>query len=664
MVHAATPPTHAARRFMPEIQALRALAVALVVLFHLWPDSLTGGFVGVDVFFVISGYLISSHLLREADRTGSVRLIAFYAKRMRRLLPASLLVLAVSGVAAAVLLPPVFSVGAAREVVASSLYVQNLWLAGKAVTYSASDDVASPVQHYWSLSAEEQFYLVWPALVLLGLWAGRRWLRGRPVTGVAAVLVVVCLASFVHSVVFTHADPAAAYFVTTTRAWQFGVGALTGVLLRRWGPTTAGALALRWSGLALIVGTALTITQAMPFPGWLAVPPTLGTAAVILAGPTTPRDPSEFVTGLAPVQWLGDVSYAVYLWHWPLIVLLPYALHHPLTTPERVGILIATGVLAHLTRRFVEVPALSGSLSRRRPAATFAAAGLATGLIASSAFVFQALPAPAPDPALLGDQRCLGARAHALPTCPDPFATAPVAPVGPTDSPWITFPAAELWDGTRPARVLAMVGDSHAQTLMPALKPIAEANGYEFTFFLQGGCPATYADSPAFNGTPREPDECARATRELNGRIMAARPDVIVTSSFIGSAFRSEAESTAGFHAVWDEWSTFNPQIVVIADHPTTGGEYGAQCLALNLGDHLACAQPRSEALLPDPAAVAAASYRAPVTVVDLSDVFCDARQCHPVVGGLPVYWDGDHLTLTFATTLRPVIEARLHLRP
>ncbi len=167
------------RQFLPEIQVLRAVAVMLVVLYHYWPGTLTGGYVGVDAFFVISGYLITSHLLREVDRTGTVRLLAFYARRARRLLPAAIVVLVFVSLGTILLLPTDLWTSTAHELAASAFYVQNLWLASKAVTYSASNDVASPVQHYWSLSAEEQFYVVWPSLIIISCLVARRWLRGR-----------------------------------------------------------------------------------------------------------------------------------------------------------------------------------------------------------------------------------------------------------------------------------------------------------------------------------------------------------------------------------------------------------------------------------------------------------------------------------------------------
>ncbi|MDQ5839588.1 MAG: acyltransferase, partial [Chloroflexota bacterium] len=370
------------RSFLPEIQALRAVAVMMVVLYHYWPGTLKGGYVGVDAFFVISGYLITSHLLRESDRTGTVRLWAFYARRARRLLPASLLVLLFAALGAILLLPTDLWDATAHELMASGFYVQNLWLASKAVTYSASNDVASPVQHYWSLSAEEQFYLVWPSLIIISCLLARRWLRGRTLTAVGFTLLLVTLGSLALSVWATQTNPAAAYFITPTRAWEFGAGALVVLLMRKWVPPLAWARLLRWLGLIALLASAWLFSGVTPFPGHAALLPVTATAAIIVAGDTGRADPSDLIVRLRPVQWLGDASYSIYLWHWPMLVFAPYVVHHNLRAPELLALMLLCLVISGLSRSFAEDATRFWPRLTRTPRATLAAAGVGMLVIA------------------------------------------------------------------------------------------------------------------------------------------------------------------------------------------------------------------------------------------------------------------------------------------
>lgn len=671
-------PARSGRRFMPEIQGLRAVAVGLVVLFHLWPARIPGGFVGVDVFFVISGYLITSHLMREVDASGTVRLGAFYARRARRLLPASLLVLAISAVAAAAILPAQLARSAMREVIASALYVENLWLASRAVTYSASNDTASPLQHYWSLSTEEQFYALWPALILAAAWLARRAGRGRrfrPEVGrtraaVAGVLLALAAASLAHSILLTASDPAAAYFVTTTRAWEFAAGALLSFLTVRWTPSGAAAVGLRWAGLAAVVATSFAISQATPFPGAVALAPVLGAAAIILAGDAGASDPLLRVGNLRPVQWLGDVSYAVYLWHWPLIALGPFLLGRDLGAVDKLGVLALTGGLAHLTRRFVEQPFLAGFTRLvGAPRRTLISTVLAMAIVAGAALGHGAWLDHVGRVQLqerlaqLSSDPCAGASAALNPArCGSPFTAPPRAAVSEADSPW-AMPHCDpgCWNGPRPDRVLALVGDSHAQTLYHALAPLAEAEGYGIAVYLRGACPLNLTGSDRWLGRPRERAECGDWSARTVEAVRSLAPDVIVSSAFVGSSWEDRDTGLWGYHDTWKALTAVAP-VVVVRDYPLAAGGWGPECLAKNVGDHLACSLPRTDALPPDPAFDAAATAGPRVTRVDLTDLYCDAERCHAVVGTLPVYWDADHITGTFSRSLAPALAVRLDL--
>ncbi|GAB98319.1 putative acyltransferase [Kineosphaera limosa NBRC 100340] len=359
------------RRFYPEVQALRAVAIGMVLLFHFGSGIpfVGGGLVGVDVFFVISGFLISGHLLAELDRTGRVRLADFYARRARRLLPASLSVLLAVAVATALILPREAWGDAGRSVLASAFYAMNLYAAHLTALGGQEAFAALPTVHYWSLSAEEQFYLLWPPLILLAAavasWLGRRGRAVGRVTAVGIALTVVAVVSFVVALVWTWIDYPVAYFVTVTRVWEFAAGGLVALLLRRWAPTQRTATVLRWLGLILILpgSLLLVLPDVMPgpgvlpavaaFPAPLAVPAVLGTALVIIAGGTRPGSFLDRVVKWRPTQWLGLISYSVYLWHWPLVPLTE-ALLGQMGAPVRIALLALSLLLGHVWQRWVE----------------------------------------------------------------------------------------------------------------------------------------------------------------------------------------------------------------------------------------------------------------------------------------------------------------------
>lgn len=368
-----------------EIQALRAVAVLAVVLYHLWPEKLTGGFVGVDIFFVISGFLITSHLLREVTREGTVRLGQFWARRIRRLLPAAFVVLGVALIATLMLMSWSEWKQGLREIIASAFYIENWALARDSVDYLAAENSPTLVQHYWSLSVEEQFYIVWPLLILGALWVAKRlkfdaaW-QNR---AMMIALIVVFVVSLATSVVWTNTSPASAYFATPTRAWEFAAGGLLAFLPARVAApsTTRGGVALHliagWGGLSAIGFTVVQYDGSVPFPSYTALLPVLGTAAVIWAGESAHSWSPTLIGKSGPIQWIGDVSYSLYLWHWPLVVLYPLVQGHPIGIKGGIGLLVVMIVLAALSKRYVEDPFRRGHFWKRTGRSVgFAATGM------------------------------------------------------------------------------------------------------------------------------------------------------------------------------------------------------------------------------------------------------------------------------------------------
>ena len=661
-----TPEPRPHKGFRADIQALRAVAVLAVVFNHLWPHRVTGGYVGVDVFFVISGFLITGHLGRELRDTGRLRLGRFYARRVRRLLPAAFLVLGFSIVAAYVLLPYPRWAGTAQHVLASALYGENWLLAAESVNYSAADAAASLTQHYWSLSVEEQFYLVWPVFLLLCF----RFRR----TGVAFVAA----GSLGYCVYLTAHSPSAAYFVTPGRMWEFGIGALVALVGFQL-PQRVAWLGMV-AGLAMIVGSAVVYDQATAFPGYLALVPTAGTALVIMAGNRYPR-----LAGMSPVRWLGDVSYSLYLWHWPLILLAPFALGRTLSWPDKLGVLAASLLLSWLTKLLVEDPGRTWRVLTRSTGLTFTAmtAGLVVVAVAAGALSWNydrqveqsAHDTPAPV------SRCHGAAALDG-GCPDPFGPARVTAMGPANAYFRLPPncrtlteynagdmetthVCDFSGGAPNPEVAWVVGDSHAVQWHGPILDLARERGWVVKTATLGGCPfAKVAYTGYRNPEPAEVRRrCTDWTERIAGVVAAEHPARVFMTFFSRKEFvddgsgRPPAEQYRdGIEPYVRAWTDAGIRVTVLAD-PPLGEVRPPDCVALHADDPRACAVDRSVAQPPDPL-VEAARLLPAVGVVDLTDYFCDAKKCYAVVGNVVVYFDQNHLNLEFARSLEPMLAA------
>ena len=386
--------THAPRRL--DIEGLRAVAIILVLLYHAGLP-VTGGFIGVDVFFVISGFLITGLLLRELETTGGVSLPRFYARRAKRLLPAAGVVLVATAVLTWATATAVNWRTFGWDVVGAATYVVNWVLAGRSVDYLAEDVGASPVQHFWSLAIEEQFYLLWPAVLLFVTWRARKSGGGLRAWALGGVLAL-ALPSFAWSVVYTAADPGPAFFATTTRLWELALGAVVAIGARAWPalPRVPAEIS-GWVGAGLIVGGAVGIDASTPWPSAWALVPTTGTALLIIAG--YHRTTWSRWLSVRPAVWIGALSYSLYLWHWPVVEAGRSALGG-LSPAAGVALSAASVLPAYLSYRLVENPIRSApSLSSSNRLAlsvglNFSLAGAAAGLLLVAATL--TTPAPAP----------------------------------------------------------------------------------------------------------------------------------------------------------------------------------------------------------------------------------------------------------------------------
>ncbi len=681
----------------PEIQALRAIAALAVVLFHLWPATVTGGYVGVDVFFAISGYLITSLLLRELHDHGRVDLPEFWARRARRLLPAAMTVLVASALATVLVVPqPIWPV-TMTQIAAAAVYALNWVLAASAVDYFAADRAATSVQHYWSLSVEEQFYLVWPVALTL-LWAAGR-LSGH--TGrvahpaarrrLAVAITLVAVGSFGYSVWYSYAVPAAAYFSTFTHAWELAIGALlalvsgSGVATRA-RPGAGARVVAAWAGLAMIALACGWFDGDTVFPGWKAALPVVGALAVIAAGDCSGcRFSPTPILGSALVQWLGDISYSLYLWHWPLIVITPFVIGHPNSDATKVLLLAATLALATISKQLIEDPIRDSTVLRQRRRRTFVVAALASALVVSGclgasqtaqrAVADQTAQADSTaGQALTTGDQCFGALAvTSAARCQNLHRVDPVylpaakqsAPSYPVNADLAGIAYTELGDPNGSVTV-ALVGDSHANHYSPALLELAQRHGWRLMIIKYNDCtPSAPGWSSSF-ATDNSPP-CQAHRQRLLQALPEAGIDVIVTSSRAPRYAVEPAEvqqaAADAFTQMWQAWSAAGIQVLVIADVPEPGREVGdaGDCVLAHGADLDPCTSPRTQVVETDAMLVAARAHPSEhLHVLDLTSVYCDAQLCHAVIGGLPVYADNEHLTQVWAQSLTPLIDEAL----
>ncbi|WP_433544624.1 SGNH hydrolase domain-containing protein (plasmid) [Streptomyces sp. CA-294286] len=672
------------------MEGLRAVAVLAVLAFHAGIPGLAGGFVGVDVFFVISGYLITGLLVREAISTGRIRLGDFFSRRARRLLPSAAVVLAAVAVAGAWLTAPLRRTDLAHDVLAAALSVANWRFVSQQTDYLAAGHDQSPLLHFWSLAVEEQFYLLWAPLLALCAFGAVRGLRaarrGRAARGaVALVALPQVLGTFALSLYWTGDSAALAYLSTPARVWQFGVGALLALLpwhLLR-GPRPLRLLC-GWAGAAAVLGSVLRYDATTPYPGAAALVPTLGTAAVILAA-VPGRGEREvqgaygvgrLLAGRAP-RAIGRLSYNLYLWHWPVLVLAEARLG-PLDWPAKTALTLAAVLPALATWRWVEQP-----LRRSRTVSELPRRGLAVGVSAVVLPVVLALvmgttalqhlgPAQPVDlkglpqgavtgPGLLA--RTPGARPPQGPPEPSPLqarkdfppdGACQVAPAE-TRSPTCLFGATDS-----PDRIV-LLGDSHAGQWFSPLLALASQRGWALQELVKQGCPLPRLTvrNPQLGRTYHECDTWRADTLDRLNR--GPRPRLIVVSSLNRYTADHKLLKEGWQHTLAALRRTGAP-VVHLEDTPVPGKDIPA-CVSGHLDDPQACDFPRDDALHPDPLPQLIAAGAVPgVHGVGVNEVLCPpaARTCPAVRDGILLYRDDAHLTNVAAVLLTGRLERLL----
>lgn len=659
--------------FRADIQGLRAIAVGFVVLYHASLPGLTGGYVGVDIFFVISGFLITNHLLANLLRDGRIDFASFYAKRARRILPASLVVLLLTLASAAIWIAPLDLKATFQDAIATVAYAPNLLFAYQNTDYLA-DQAPSLFQHYWSLGVEEQFYIVWPAIMAIGFLAFGKS-RSRLFWGLMTLVVL----SFVGGMVLTTVAQPWAFFSLPTRAWELGVGGLVAFAVSspKWRPSQTLARVGGWAGIVALAAIGFLYNDATVFPGTAAAGPVLATAAVIYFGHWRTRGDPGVILNRRGLVFVGTISYSLYLLHWPALVIPAKAggLENELTLWSSLAIAFICVPLAWVLYRYVERPAQNWHLlTTARPRLTLlATAGASVVIVAICAtgiYASSRLP-------LSTEQSASGASYSAPPVftsfvpenlTPSLYAAAASNPAiyateCHVNEAAVIAKGCEFGDNPTAPEV-QLFGDSHAAQWFPALYELAAAGDIQLRVDTKSSCPSV--DIPKLeDGLPYL--ACETWRDNVQDQIDRTQPDIIVLANYA----RSPGFSDGPEHP--DEWkngliSTMSEfpkaaDVYVIADSPNLPTT-PAVCLSAHLSEARACGVSRDEAIDEEiNAAEAQAAATVGGTFVDLTNFICSAERCDPITGNLLIFRDGNHLTPQFSAGLADELADELDLQ-
>ena len=694
------------KRFRPDIEGLRAVAVIAVVLFHAGVPGVGGGFIGVDVFFVVSGFLITGLLWHEASSNGTVRLARFYGARARRLLPAAVTVLVATCVASAMLLPPLQARSVIGDGIANALYVGNYRFAIQGTDYLAADAPPSPLQHYWSLGVEEQFYLLWPALIIGTAWVLGRLARrsdaagARTVAPYVVVLGVLAALSFMVSMALTDSLPSWAFFSLPTRAWELAVGGLVASTAGAWRHLPGASVAVvGWGGLALIVVTCTQIGEETPYPGTAALLPVLGTALIIGAGCATPELGVGRLLSKAAMRSIGRLSYSWYLWHWPVLLLAPAVIGQPLGLTGKLAMVAVSFGLAVLTLHLVENPLRFAPSLKDSGRRSLAVGGVLTAVAVVACLVLLMVrPVPVGQGMAAAPVASAGHAASSAEKAPPPMsvrdqvfaAVAKSAEPGPVAGEPDAGDQCDREAGGVRQRLRAVVARCRAAGVCIGRRRVADDGGAGGRFAC--GDVAACAGTGSAGTTWR---------LETMGKVLCPFLDLPINSPYLGRKF-TECEQWRG--SVMARLFKEKPQVIVLDMSRRYGADFGftsydqawldsltlvvqtlrrtgakvlvlsqvpdphqtvPACVSAHMDNAVECAPTRAEGLNAGGiAAEAAATAAGGGQYMELSELFCTSDRCPVVVGNTLVYRDDNHITTEYARVLAPLVTEMIERAP
>ena len=642
------------RKFRPELEGLRAVASFLVVVYHIWLNSVSGG---VDVFFIVSGYLITTSLLYRIHKDGKINFFEYLLGLLRRLVPHAYTVILFVVIMSIIILPKTQWLQTVKQAFSSIFYFQNWQLANQAVDYLAQNSEASPVQHFWAMSLQFQFYILWPIVLFIVIIISKKLLKFPIRKTFLVTLILLFISSLTYSVYITAVNQPWAYFDTFARVWEFSLGAILALLLPYISLNRIFSFIIGWIGLVIILVTGIILPVSTMFPGYVALLPTIGVIMIIVSAESNESLGVANFLGSKTLTYFGSISYGIYLWHWPILIFyLNYLQTDSIPFLHGLFIIFITIIFSWIFSKMLENPIRKLNVKNNKVKLIITLSFFLTiTLIPSSIWlndtkklhdttlsdlemtvqdypgaltIFEGIEQskdinfiPEPINALSDtanfyyDKECFTSIRDVEPkTCS----------YGNVDNPKYT---------------IALVGGSHSGHWFTALEVIAEDMNIKLDTYIRDGCRFSADD---FNG--RLTEKCMEWNIEVKELLLEAKPDIIFTTATVFGS----ADIPNEYKEMWMEFDGIS-EILAVRDNPRMPEDVPS---CLEIKEIPECSFPVDDVLTSVDAFEDTEDIPANVTLADLSEFFCDDDRCTPVIGNILVYRDEHHLTASYVKTL------------
>jgi peptidoglycan/LPS O-acetylase OafA/YrhL len=646
-----------------EIEGLRAVAAMLVILYHYWIGGVSGG---VDIFFIVSGFLITTMLVKMYNKDGRVDVAGFVVKLSQRLFPLGFLVLFANAILSVLILPQTMWSQITDEIIASAAYFQNIHLAVTSTDYLAQNFEASSFQHFWAMSIQGQFYLIWGLTFFVTLLV-LKWTKSTlPLPKVLTwVFALFTAGSFSFSLYLTAVNPEGAYFNTLTRVWEFGLGGLLALFITKIRVNRKVGFVMGWAGLLLILLAGPLVGLSQDFPGWAALLPTVGGVLIILNRNYEDTFTANRLLSAPVMTKIGGLSYGLYLWHWPLLIY-----YYEITGNTSVSLWGGTLLIGlSFLLSYVSVAFIENPIRFRKGMRTKAASAVVSGMIALPVVLFVAgfslyvnfLEQSAAES--IGDESHPGAQVLAL-GVEDTFEQDDIIPIPANAREEMPFVYEEgchqteedpevivctFGEEDNPEAEIAMVGGSHSAHWIPAFEEFVEEHNLKVYSITKSAC--------RFRNPEDEEESCAEWNERLMEEIIEINPDLVFTTADAGS---SPGRVPSGYRERWEKLAEENLRVFAIRDNPWFPEDVPV-CLERNGPEAEECSVSRDEAL-PAPSSWEKLGDEQPENVyyADLSDYLCGDDTCGPAYGNVMAYRDSHHISVPYARTLAPYLEKEI----